>query len=169
MCVSVEFQHISSILSSAVSKGCVSSPHVYPSPNLSLPQSPTLTFSLSVDRCHSFPPNDEHFLVLSLSYLPCCESVSKSGYKMYTRSVGFDCFWRLIRLMIADICLHIKVLYFWPVYCSNIPKMLMKNRWYAGKSSRTSTKWWDYFVYSCFQSQEWTQLDVNHKSLKRPE
>lgn len=59
----VEFQHIPSSLSSAVNRGRVSSLHVYPSPNVSLLQSPAFSFWLPVHRSHSIAPNEEFFRV----------------------------------------------------------------------------------------------------------
>lgn len=79
---------------------------------------------LSITRCISASISHFLFLASSPSQSLCSpkwwvfrvfgpfipprrESVSKSGYTMDTRSVGFDCLERLIRLMKADICLHI--------------------------------------------------------------
>lgn len=79
LCVSVKFPHILSFLSSAVSKGCVSSLHVHPSRPLSpCFNLPVLSFcpflSLLFSRWWAFLVF-EPFICLD------CESVSKSGYK----------------------------------------------------------------------------------------
>lgn len=59
-----------------------------------IPLSYLFFFPVSVDPCHSFSPNDEHFLFRKLSSVSR-ESVSKSRFKTNTRRLEFVSSWRL--------------------------------------------------------------------------